>query len=118
MTGSACLRALTRFVELFNAASFFEAHEVLEDYWREDQSRDRPFYQGLIQIAAACVHLQRGTPDGARKLLKKARQHLTPYLPAHSGFDLEGILRATEQCLDSTAGDGAFPRLNFDRKSF
>jgi predicted metal-dependent hydrolase len=114
MTGSACLRALARFVELFNAGAFFEAHEVLEDYWREDQSPERPFYQGLIQIAAACVHLQKGTPEGAQKLLQKARQHLAPYLPVRGEFDLEKILTAAAQCLQQSSV--SFPKIQFDSR--
>src|SRR5512145_2639201 len=51
---------LERGVALFNDGSFFEAHDVWEDAWRESEGDVRLFLQGLIQIAAGFVKLQRG----------------------------------------------------------
>jgi predicted metal-dependent hydrolase len=49
-------------VHLFNTGRYYEAHEALEEVWREcaKESRERLFYQALIQIAAACLHRERG----------------------------------------------------------
>lgn len=49
-------------VHLFNTGRYYEAHEALEQVWREcaKESRERLFYQALIQIAAACLHRERG----------------------------------------------------------
>ena len=53
-----------KFTVNFNAELFFEAHEVLEDLWRETKGPERDFYHGLIQVAAAYVHVQRGNAYG------------------------------------------------------
>jgi len=97
------------FIELFNREKFFEAHEVLESLWKREKGEARDYYHGLIQIAAASVHLQRGTPEGGRELLKKAARYLERYRPAFMGLDLEKLLRETEACL---IGRAPFPQLS------
>ena len=96
------------FVRLFNRKKFFEAHEILELKWRHENSEARDFYHGLIQIAAVFVHLQKGTPEGGRKLLGTATEYLKKYLPVFMGLDLAKLLAETGACL---AGRRAFPRL-------
>lgn len=57
-----------RFFECFNQQLFFEAHEVLEALWLpQRQGLNGRFYKGLIQLAGAFVHLQKGRrpPGGA-----------------------------------------------------
>jgi hypothetical protein len=63
--------ALRQGVEEFNRAYFFEAHETLEELWRETSGPLRPFYQGLIQLAVALYHLSNGNRRGALNLLIK-----------------------------------------------
>ena len=88
------------FVRLFNERSFFEAHEVLESLWRETPGRERFFYQGLIQIAAALVHLQRGNDAGCRALLLKAAGHLKESSEFSEGFPAEDLLRRVFESLE------------------
>ncbi|MDM7324494.1 MAG: DUF309 domain-containing protein, partial [Thermus sp.] len=38
---------------LFQKGRYFEAHEVLEEVWREAHGEKRRFLQGLILLAAA-----------------------------------------------------------------
>ena len=63
-------------VKFFNAGSYFEAHEVWEDLWRETAGPVRRFYQGLIQAAVAMHHLERGNLAGARSQLSKSLANL------------------------------------------
>ncbi len=65
----------TQYFQLFHQEKFFEAHEVLEALWKETHGAQREFYQGLIQIAAALVHLQKQNRPGAEALFKKALVH-------------------------------------------
>ena len=87
------------FWKLFNAKKFFEAHEVLEILWRKTTGPERDFYQGLIQVAAAFVHLQRGTPEGGRKLLKKASAKLEKYGPSFGGISIQDFLQKARNAL-------------------
>lgn len=77
------------FFECFNAGRYFEAHEVLEALWLEVRGRfEARFYQGLIQLAGAFVHLERGRSAPALALLRRSREHLAAYPDLYLGLDL------------------------------
>jgi len=69
-------------VREFNAANFFEAHEVWEDLWNDLIGPSKQACQGLIQIAAGYHKLSIGNPAGARKLLERGTRLLQTMLPA------------------------------------
>ena len=52
-------------VHNFNSRKFWEAHESWETLWLAAESDLEQFLQGLIQVAAAYHHVQRGTYRGA-----------------------------------------------------
>jgi predicted metal-dependent hydrolase len=60
---------LARGLAAFCDGRFFEAHEDWEKVWRRASGNERRWLQGLIQLAAAGVHLRKGRPGPARKLL-------------------------------------------------
>lgn len=112
---------LERGVALFNEASFFEAHEVWEDAWRESDGDARLFLQGLIQIAAGFVKLQRGQPRGLLVLLDQGAAKLQGLAPSSWGLEIGVLLdevaawRAIAARMletgDKTYEAGALPRL-------
>lgn len=56
---------------------YFECHEILEEYWKEETERKRDsVWVLLIQIAVACYHHRRCNFTGARKLLLKAQTRM------------------------------------------
>jgi len=65
---------LQRFADCWNNERFFDAHETLEPRWIK--TRD-PGLRGLIQLAAAFVHLQKDNLVGARATLERAIPRLT-----------------------------------------
>jgi len=65
-------------IELFNAGRYFESHEVLEKVWLQAEGEEKTVLQGLIQAAAALLHLERGNLVGARSLMRKSRERLAP----------------------------------------
>ncbi|MFM8893698.1 MAG: DUF309 domain-containing protein, partial [Planctomycetia bacterium] len=65
-------------VELFNAGYYWEAHEAWEHFWHA-LGRTTPearFVQGLIHLAAACVKIREGKPDGVTRHATRARELL------------------------------------------
>jgi predicted metal-dependent hydrolase len=85
------------YFECFNAQLFFEAHEVLEELWlpqRHEAAGD--YYRGLIQLAGAFVHLQRGRTRPAGSLLKLARTNLQKYPGERDGLDVSEVLAIIE----------------------
>lgn len=63
---------LERGVAEFNARRFFEAHEAWEELWLAAPEPEKTHLQGLIQIAAAFHHYERGNERGAGSLLAAA----------------------------------------------
>ncbi|WP_010284345.1 DUF309 domain-containing protein [Bacillus timonensis] len=52
---------------------YFECHEVLEDYWKEDPVPERKqYWVGFIQIAVSLYHHRRGNSTGALRMMKSA----------------------------------------------
>ena len=77
------------YFECFNRQLFYEAHEVLEQLWLpQRRGADGAFYKGLIQLAGAFVHLQKGRPQPAAALLHLAQDNLRRYPPIHHHLDL------------------------------
>ena len=95
-----------RFIELFNAGDYFEAHEALETLWLVTRDERRDFYQGLIQAAAAFLKLQQHKPEPATRLAARALTRLERYAGSFEGLDrssLTGTLHAIEAGRDSSA---------------
>jgi hypothetical protein len=56
----------------FHSGALFEAHQHRESVWLAAQEPERTFLQGLIQVAGAFHHFQRGNYAGAISLLRSA----------------------------------------------
>ena len=90
-------------VALFNGLRYWHAHEAWETLWRAADDDERDFYQGLIQVAAGLLHLQRRNARGARNKLREGLAKLRPYEPSHRGIfvnELTGQLERIEQDLE------------------
>lgn len=91
---------LDRGLELIRAEAYFEAHEELEDEWREAPESERDFLQGLVHVAVAWHHARRENKPGCERQLEKAARRLASYRPQHRGVDvdvlLEDVARARE----------------------
>ena len=79
-------------LELIRAGAFFEAHEELEDEWREAPPGERDFLQGLVHVAVAWHHASRGNRPGCERQLAKAARRLEAYRPRHRGLDVDCVL--------------------------
>jgi len=83
---------LERGLELIRTGKYFEAHEELEDEWREAPAAERDFLQGLVHVAVAWHHAGRGNRPGCVRQLEKAARRLGPYAPSHRGVDVAHVL--------------------------
>lgn len=110
-------------VDLFNARKFWEAHEAWEELWLAAESEVVQFLQGLIQLAAAYHHVQRGTLRGAVRLFDAALGRLASFPAEFCGVDrgaAEASARRHREWAASrietespaaTLDDGAYPKL-------
>jgi predicted metal-dependent hydrolase len=83
-------------LSLMRAERWFDAHEALEDEWRDAPGPERDFLQGLVHVTVAWHHASRGNAPGASRQLEKATRRLTPYAPAHRGVDVAQVLGQVE----------------------
>lgn len=81
------------YFECFNQELFYEAHDVLEELWlaHRGQANDA-FYKGLIQLAGAFVHLQKGRLKPAAALFRMAQANLGRYPAVHERLDTGAVL--------------------------
>jgi hypothetical protein len=92
-------------IALFNASRYWHAHEAWETLWRAAEDEEREFYQGLIQVAAGLLHLQRRNARGARNKLDEGIAKLRPYSPQHRGIIVNELIgKATRTLGDLNAG--------------
>jgi uncharacterized protein len=86
-------------VALFNGVRYWHAHEKWETIWRAAADDDRDFYQGLIQVAAGLLHLQRRNARGARNKLREGLAKLRRYEPAHRGVFVNELIGQAKRIL-------------------
>ena len=75
-------------VDLFNRRSWYEAHDAFEEIWHEMAGPDRRLLQGILQIAVAHVHLERGNLRGATILLGEGVGRLSSAMFGDLGLNL------------------------------
>ena len=103
-------------VEQFNRGQFFEAHETWEEIWLAAAEPERTFLQGIIQVAAAFHHYQRGNRPGAQSLLEAGLNKLECFPPTHRGIRLDELRAAGKRWVAELAagrspGNEQFPHI-------
>ncbi len=96
--------ALEEGLELIRAGAYFEAHEELEDEWRDAPAEERDFLQGLVHVAVAWLHATRSNRPGCERQLEKAARRLGPYRPTHRDVDVDRVLEDVEHARGLVAG--------------
>ncbi|MEO8216074.1 MAG: DUF309 domain-containing protein [Acidobacteriota bacterium] len=95
-------------VELFNRGDFWHAHEAWEEIWLAATGERRRFLQGMIQLAAAFHHLQRGTLRGAGRLIAEAEQKTREFPEGYLGLVRKPVVaRALDDAM--AIGNGEDP---------
>ena len=73
---------LEEFRKLIENGAFFEAHEVLEEYWHTIRKNDNPYknvYRGFIN-AAVSLELKKRGRENYKKVWKTYEKYRTLYL--------------------------------------
>lgn len=96
---------------LFNTREFWLAHEALETVWRSIiEGEERRVWQGLIQAAAALLHLQRGNRHGVVVIGAAAMAKLAGVQHPAVEFD---TVQFRAQLARALAGEGDPPQLEW-----
>ncbi|MEX2158688.1 MAG: DUF309 domain-containing protein [Dehalococcoidia bacterium] len=99
----------------FNNGYFFEAHETWEDLWYLSPWPARQFLQGLIQTAAAFVHLMRHQYPGTVRLLSHALAKLDEFPDGYMGIDAARLRREAARARDEIVELGEERLQEWDR---
>ena len=110
---------LTEGLRCYRAEEFFAAHEHWELVWLKLPEPEKTFLQGLIQVAAAFYHLQRGNMEGTSSLLRVALARLDHHSPSFAGISVAPLcqeLRAWVKTLDAGSAPSypPFPRIQLE----
>jgi uncharacterized protein len=97
-------------IELFNRGLFFEAHEAWEQAWLRSSGQEKLFYQGLIQAAAAILHVERGNLAGSGTLWTKAIDKLRPLPDLYMAIALDDLRAGLERFFDQVLNGDTAPR--------
>lgn len=88
-------------VEQFNQQAFYECHDTLEALWMEAIEPEKRFYQGILQIAVACYHLENQNHRGAVMLLGEGTRRLLDYTPSDYGIDVGKLVEQSTLLLEA-----------------
>jgi uncharacterized protein len=106
--------ALAEGLAYYARADFFEAHEQWESVWRKANGTEKTLLHGLIQLAVALCHHQRGNRKGTASLLEKSLRHLALCPDAYAGIDVARLcveLRAWHTSIATNAPEPPVPAL-------
>ncbi len=96
-------------IELINQGSYFHAHDVLEEVWREVRGENRLFYQGVVQVAISMHHYSKANLAGALSVLGKAQKNLELYPDAFAGIDVGDLRRQLTVWKTAMENGGPYP---------
>lgn len=82
---------LAHAIALFNGGDWYACHDRLEELWQETSGRMRPLLQGILQIAVAELHHERGNLRGATILMGEGLGRLQGDLEGGLGLDLDSL---------------------------
>jgi len=105
-------------IALFNRGEYFEAHEALEDAWRDEESEIRDLYRGILQIAVTYLHITRGNYTGAVKVYGRSQKWLKKYPAVCQCVNVKQLLADAKNVMDSLQALGEENIASFDRSLF
>jgi predicted metal-dependent hydrolase len=102
-------------IDLYNAGHYWNAHEAWEQVWLDAERELRGFYQGLIQVTAAFVHVTRNEYPGSIRLLDAGIEKLERYPASFMGVRLAPLLDGARAARSRLQHLGAKRIADFDR---
>ena len=87
-------------VRQLNEGEFYSCHDTLEALWFEMIEPEKSLYQGILQIAVACYHLENHNLRGATILMGEGLQRLRNNEEQdYAGFDITDLVGQGEKLL-------------------
>ena len=102
-------------VRLFNEERFWHAHEAWERPWLQVKGDEKVFLQGLIQLAAAYHHVQRGTTRGAVRLFDAALRRLSAFPEGYLGVNRQEVVKGAATHREKISKDADLGGMDFPK---
>lgn len=93
--------AISRAIRLFNDEKYWGAHESLEQVWKKSSGNEKALLNGIILIAAAFVHDEKGEHDVCLSILSRAAAKLAVSSGQYYGIDIDLIKSQVQNILQS-----------------
>lgn len=100
---------------LFNEGKYFEAHEELEEAWKQEAGSIRELYRGILQVAVVYLHITRANYDGAIKVYGRSLRWLKDWPAACRGVQVQRLRDNLEQVMNEVRRLGKERLREFDR---
>lgn len=88
--------------QLFNTEKYWKTHEILEGVWKHTQGDERALLNGIILVAAALVHYQKGEHDTCISIMKRALDKLRSAYGHYHDIDVDLIKTHVMNIINST----------------
>ena len=94
-------------LQQFNQGDYYACHDTLEAIWMTASTVEKPFFQGILQLAVALYHLGNHNWRGTAILLSEGIRRLEPFEPSYHGVDVTDLLDCADAWLDAVQQLGA-----------
>jgi predicted metal-dependent hydrolase len=112
-------------IRLFNERQFFASHEVLEHFYQDTQAENKPFLEGLIQLAAAFrMFSDFGEVKGSVRMIYQALIRFENFQPAFLQVRVKDLCQGVEawakaaEAANAAASAETIPKIQLQRFSF
>ena len=103
-------------IRLFNAGRYFDSHEALEEFYLSAAEQDKPFVEGLIQLAAALrMFYDFSETKGPARMARQAIIRLENYQPKYLGVRVQELIEAMESWAGELEANPAVARAGAPR---
>jgi hypothetical protein len=97
-------------IRLFNDGRFFDCHEILEGFYQETEEVNKPFLEGLIELAAAFrLFCDFGEIKGPVRMIYQALIRLENFQPVFLQIRVTDLFQAAEAWAKAAEAPGSMP---------
>ncbi len=99
-------------IRLFNDRQFFASHEILEGFYQDTEAANKPFLEGLIQLAAGFrMFADFGEIKAAVRLIYQALIRFENFQPAFLQVKVGELCQASEAWAKAAEAANAQPSI-------
>jgi hypothetical protein len=92
-------------LRLFNDGYYWEAHEIWEEVWREEENDAKTFTQAFVQLASANSFVKTAKLTSAKYLFEKALEKFRQFENLECDIEVQGLIGDIERVLERIDGE-------------